>query len=82
MSLAPTADQHKPPPDPLPFDGVRTITIGMLLWLVALVALLPFWNDLEQDGHLWFIATAAVGTALGCIGIGYCWRRARHLGLR
>ena len=82
MSRAPAADQHRPPPDPLPFDGVRTITIGTLLWLVALVALLPFWDDLKQDGHLWFIATAAVGTGLGFIGIGYCWRRARRLGLR
>ncbi len=61
--------------DPLPYDGVMSVTIGTILWLVALVVMLPLWGDLRDDGHLWWIATAAVGGVLGLIGI---WTTARR----
>lgn len=71
-----------PPLEPLPDDGVVTVSIGTALWFVALLVLLPFWHRLDSDGHLWWIAACAWGTGLGLLGIGYCWRRARRLGLR
>jgi hypothetical protein len=71
-----------PPLEPLPDDGVVTVAIGTVLWLVALLVLLPFWHRLDSHGHLWWIAACAWGTGLGLLGIGYCWRRARRLGLR
>jgi hypothetical protein len=71
-----------PPLEPLPDDGVITVSIGTALWFVAFLVMLPFWHRLDQAGNLWWIATCAWGTGLGLLGIGYCWRRARRLGLR
>jgi hypothetical protein len=70
---------RRPDPPPLPYDGVRTVTVGTIIWLVALVVMLPFWSDLRSDGRLWWIATAAVGFGLGCLGILYCHRRSVRL---
>ena len=58
------------PLEPLPDDGVLTVTIGTALWLVALLVMLPFWHRLNSAGHLWWIATCAWGTGLGVLGIG------------
>jgi hypothetical protein len=70
---------RRPDPAPLPFDGVRTVTIGTGLWLVALIVSLVLHSRLERDGHLWWIATAATGFALGLVGIYYCRRRSASL---
>jgi hypothetical protein len=59
----------------LPYDGVASVTAGTLLWLIALIVLLPFWGELRADGHLWWIATAALGTLLGLLGIWVTSRR-------
>ncbi len=70
---------RRPPPPPLPYDGVLTVTIGTGIWLVAFLVLLPFWSQLDRDGHLWWIATAGTGFGLGVVGIYYCRRRAASL---
>jgi hypothetical protein len=70
---------RKPDPAPLPYDGVLTVKIGTGLWLVALIVMLPFWSHLRRDGHLWWIATSAIGFGLGLLGIVYCRRRAASL---
>jgi hypothetical protein len=70
---------RRPDPAPLPYDGVRTVTVGTGLWLVALIVLLPFWSRLNDDGHLWWIATAATGFGLGVVGVFYCRRRSARL---
>lgn len=70
---------RRPPPEPLPDDGVRTVLVGTILWAVALVALLPFAGKLEDDGRLWWIATCAVAAGLGLVGLLYCKRRADKL---
>lgn len=70
---------RRPDPAPLPYDGVRTVTFGTVLWLVALIVMLPFWTRLNNDGHLWWIATAATGFGLGLVGIWYCRRRSASL---
>ena len=70
---------QRPAPPPLPNDGVRTVVIGTTIWAAALVVLLPFAGRLNDDGHLWWIATCAVGVGLGLIGLFYCRRRADKL---
>ncbi len=70
---------RRPAPEPLPDDGVRTVTAGSALWLLVLIGLLPFWSRLRTDGHLWWVATAAVGSGLGVFGVFYCRRRAAAL---
>jgi hypothetical protein len=70
---------RRPEPAPLPYDGVLTVTVGTGLWLVALIVLLPFWSRLREDGHLWWVATAATGFGLGLVGVFYCRRRAAAL---
>ncbi len=70
---------RRPDPAPLPYDGVRTVTVGTIVWLVALIVLLPFWTRLNDDGHLWWIATAAIGFGLGVLGVWYCRRRSVRL---
>jgi hypothetical protein len=60
---------------PLDVDGVRAVAIGTVLWAVALVALLPFWGRLADDGRLWWIGACAAGTGLGLLGLVYVTRR-------
>jgi hypothetical protein len=63
------------PVEPLDIDGVRTVEVGAALWLVAFVALLPFYGRLEEDGHLWWLWTCLAGFGLGGFGVEYCRRR-------
>ncbi|MEJ7690291.1 MAG: DUF2530 domain-containing protein [Nocardioidaceae bacterium] len=63
---------------PLDVTGVRTIAVGAILWLVAALALLPFYSTLEGSGHGWWLWTCVAGFGLGLIGIEYCRRRRRQ----
>lgn len=63
----------------MPYDGVRTVTVGTGLWLLALIVMLPLWSRLRADGHLWWIATSAAGFGLGVVGVWYTRRRAASL---
>jgi len=64
---------------PLDVTGVRTVLVGTVLWLVAFLALLPFYSSLEEDGQLWWLWTCVCGFGLGLLGLEYCRRRRRHL---
>lgn len=64
---------------PLPYDGVRSVAVGTVVWLVALVVMLFFVDDLRGDGHLWWIPTAAVGFGLGLPGLWIVVRRRNRL---
>lgn len=64
---------------PMDVDGVRTMTVGTVLWAVAAVALVPFWQTLRENGTEWWLWSALAGFGLGLIGIEYCRRRRRHL---
>ncbi len=66
---------RRPDPEPLEVDAVRIVTVGTLLWAVALVACLPFLSTLRARGHLWWVATALVGFLIGLWGVVYCRRR-------
>lgn len=70
---------RRPDPEPLPHDGVRTVTAGTVVWACILLGLLPFISSLRAGGHLWWVGSAAVGTGLGVFGIVYCRRRATAL---
>ena len=61
--------------EPLDVDGVRTVEIGSLMWLIAFVALLPFYGELEEHGRLWWLWTCLAGCGLGLFGLEYCRRR-------
>ena len=65
--------------EPMDLDGVRTMTVGTILWGVVTVALLPFLGTLEQEGRTWWIWASLAGFGLGLIGIEYCRRRRNAL---
>jgi len=70
-----TRVERRPDPAPREADDVRVVSIGTAIWLVLLVALLPFTGRLRADGHLWWIATCAVGAGLGGLGVLFLRRR-------
>ena len=61
--------------EPLDLDGVRTVEVGTLAFLVGFIALLPFYGSLADDGHTWWLWTCLTGFGLGLFGIEYCRRR-------
>ena len=61
--------------DPLDVDGVRTVEVGVGVWLVAFLALLPFYGALEDSGRTWWLWTCLAGFGLGLFGLEYCRRR-------
>ncbi|MEQ4546471.1 DUF2530 domain-containing protein [Nocardioides kribbensis] len=63
--------------EPLDIDGVRTVWVGVGLWLLAFVALLPFYGRLEESGRTWWLWTCLSGFGLGLLGVEYCRRRRR-----
>lgn len=63
--------------DPLDVDGVRTAEVGTAIWLVAFIALLPFYGALEDSGRTWWLWTCMAGFGIGLFGLEYCRRRRR-----
>ena len=74
VSTSPGHDAAKV--QPLDVTGVRTVAVGTGLWVVALVALLPLYSTLDDQGRSWWLWTCGAGIALGLFGISYCRRRA------
>ncbi len=68
--------------EPMDVDGVRTMTVGTIIWGVVAVAMLPFLGTLEAEGRTWWLWTALAGLGLGLIGIEYCRRRRNALHLQ
>jgi len=64
--------------EPLDVDGVRTVEVGVALWLVAFLALLPFYGRLQDSGNLWWLWTCLAGFGLGLFGLEFCRRRRRN----
>jgi len=68
--------------EPLDVTGIRTVTVGTVLFVVALLALLPFTDELREQDTLWWLWTCGAGIALGLFGIHYCRRRAAAIAAR
>ena len=65
--------------EPLDVDGTRTVAVGTVLWLIAFVLLLPFYDRLEETHRLWWLWTCLAGFGWGMVGLEYCRRRRRSL---
>jgi hypothetical protein len=65
--------------EPLDVTGVRTVRVGTVLFLLAVLALLPFHDWLVDQDREWWLWTCLTGFGLGLFGCWYCQRRARHL---
>ena len=61
--------------EPLDVDGVRTVEVGTLAWLIGFLALLPFYSRLADAGRTWWLWTCLAGFGLGLFGLEYCRRR-------
>jgi hypothetical protein len=61
--------------EPLDVDGVRSMVVGTLGWLVAFLVLLPFHAALREQDRVWWLWTCLTGVALGLLGLAYCLRR-------
>jgi hypothetical protein len=68
--------------EPLDVDGVRTVQVGVALWVIGFVAVLPFYGRLQDNGRSWLLWTCAAGCGLGLFGLEYCRRRKRARALR
>ena len=64
--------------EPLDVDGVRTVEVGVAIWLVGFIALLPFYGRLQEEGHVWWLWTCLAGFGLGLFGLEYCRRRRKE----
>jgi hypothetical protein len=64
---------------PLDLTGVRTVTVGAILWLVAFIAILPFYSTLQEHDRGWWLWTCIAGFGLGLLGLEYCRRRRDRL---
>ena len=64
---------------PLDVSGVRTVTVGTVLFLVAGLVLVLFFREwMEDTDREWWLWTCAAGFGLGIFGYDHCRRRARH----
>jgi hypothetical protein len=61
---------------PVPDDGVRVVTVGLLLWAVAAVVLLTQRSALEERGAQWWLWTCLAGLAVGAGMLVFMRRRA------
>lgn len=52
-----------------------TVAVGTALWALAFLALLPFRDDLADDGREWWLWTCLAGFGLGIYGVHYVRRR-------
>ena len=67
---------------PLDVTGVRTIGVGVALWIIAFAALLPFYSTLQEDDRGWWLWTCMAGFGLGLLGLEYCRRRRNRMAER
>jgi Protein of unknown function (DUF2530) len=67
------------PVTPLDVTGVRTVTVGTVVWAIAFLALLPFYGTLQDQGRTWWLWTCLAGVGLGLLGLEYCRRRRDRL---
>jgi fatty acid desaturase len=70
--------ERRPDPAPVKTDDRKAVLVGLVLWLIALGALLLFLAPLLADGRQWWLWTAVVGLGVGLILLVVTHRR-RHI---
>ncbi len=60
---------------PLDLSGISSVLTGITGWVIALVVLLFFRDDLRRSGYGWWLWVPVTEIALGLIGLLYCRRR-------
>jgi drug/metabolite transporter (DMT)-like permease len=58
----------RPAPEPLDVDVARLVLIGMGLWVVAFLVMLPLRARLEDAGRGYWLWTCVAGFGLGILG--------------
>jgi len=66
---------RRPDPEPVETDDVAIVTLGTVLWVVALVAALLLGDRLDDQGRDSWVWVAAAGLFLGLIGLRHVRRR-------
>jgi hypothetical protein len=66
---------RRPDPQPLETDDVTVITVGTVLWGVALVVTTALHGRLGDEGRTSWAWISAAGFVLGLLGIRYVRRR-------
>jgi hypothetical protein len=61
--------------EPLDVDGVRTVQVGLAIWFLTFLGLLPFWGALAVADGTWWLWTCLAGSGLGMVGLEYGRRR-------
>ncbi|MGR0220940.1 DUF2530 domain-containing protein [Agromyces sp. ZXT2-6] len=78
MRLWLTESERRPDPAPVRTDARKALVAGTAAWLVALVAAVVTRDWLASIGFGWFVATAAIGVALGVVGLAVVQLRRRR----
>jgi uncharacterized protein DUF2530 len=64
-------------PPAVQINARRIVAVGTVIWFVAFVALLPFWNWLGEHGHRIWLWTCLAGWLLGLLGLAVMVRHRR-----
>ena len=59
-------------------DGIRVVSVGTVLFMVASVVLGLLHPQLVAAGRGWWLLVCLSGAGLGLIGLLYCWNRVRR----
>lgn len=71
-------EERRPDPEPVVTDDRTAILSGLVLWVVALAALLVFVGPLVEAGRVWWLWACLVGIGLGLIMLVYAHRRSHE----
>ena len=67
--------ERLPDPPPVVTDDRTALLIGTVAWVLVLAGLLVFIDPLRDAGNGWWLWAAAVGIALGLLGLVNVHRR-------
>jgi hypothetical protein len=69
------AAPRRPDPEPLPTSDLTVVSLGTLVWALALLVALVLRGRLEEQGRGGWVWVAAAGAGLGLVGIRHLRRR-------
>jgi len=69
--------ERRPDPAPVATDDRVALCVGLVLWILALVAVLVFSDQRADDRSVWIISTCLIGIVLGALGLLYTKLRRR-----